>query len=68
MSKRRVSIFGNVGRWLTGEVFLLCTALLLMSVFAFTSFSNAYVVALLVLAVALIALSLYRISRKKAKS
>jgi hypothetical protein len=65
MSKRRVSILGNLGRWLTGEVLLLCTALLVMSIFAFTSFSNAYVIALLVLAVVLIAFSLYRISRKK---
>ena len=65
MSKRRVSILGKIGRWLTGEVLLFCTALLLMSIFTFTSFSNAYLIALLVLAVVVMAFAVYRRSRKK---
>ena len=67
LGKQRVSILGSLGWWLTGEVLLLCTALLLMSIFAFTSLSNTYLYTLLVLAVVLMAFSLYRISRKKNK-
>jgi drug/metabolite transporter (DMT)-like permease len=64
MRKRR-GILGNIGWGLAGDVLLFCTTLLFMSMFAFTSLSNAYLVALLVLAVVLIACVVYRRTRKK---
>ena len=68
MSKRRGSILGKLGWGLAGDVLLFCTALLFMSIFAFTSFSNAYLIALLLLAVVLIAFVVYRRTRKKVDS
>ena len=65
MSRRSGSILGNLGRGLAGDVLLFCAALLLMSLFAFSSLSNAYLVALLILAVCLLAFFVYRRSRKK---
>ena len=68
MSKRRVSVLGNLGWGLAGDILLFCTALLIMSIFAFTSFSNAYLIALLVLVVVVIAFAVYKRSRKKVDS
>ena len=68
MSKRRVSILGKLGLGLAGEILLLATALLLMSAFALGSFSNAYLVALVVLALAVSGFLAFRRFRKNAKA
>lgn len=65
MSRKRSSIIGKLGWGLAGDMLLFCTALLFMSIFAFTSLSNAYLISLPVLAV-VIAFIVYRKSRKKA--
>ena len=64
MSRKKGSILGNLGWGLAGDVILFCTALLIMSIFAFTSLSSAYLIALLVLAVILVAFVVFRRSRK----
>jgi uncharacterized membrane protein SirB2 len=68
MSRRKGSILRNLGWGLAGDVLLFCIALLIMSIFAFTSFSNAYLIALLVLAVISIAFVVFRRSRKNVDS
>lgn len=65
MNKRWGSILRKLGWGLAGDVFLFCTALLLMSVFALSSFSGAYALALLSLAAFFIGFVFYRRSRKK---
>ena len=53
---------------LIGEILLLATALLLMSAFALGSFSNAYLLALVGLAVVLSGFLAYRRFKKNAKA
>lgn len=51
---------------MAGDILLFCAALLIMSVFAVTSFPNAYLIALLALLVIVVAVFIYRRSRAKA--
>lgn len=60
MSKRRASFIGNLGWGFLADILLFATAILLMSIFAFTSFSNAYLIALLVLSVVVLAFLVYK--------
>ena len=53
-------MFTKLGWGLLGEILLLATALLLMSAFALGSFSSAYLMALLVLAVVVLGFLAYR--------
>ena len=53
-------MFTKLGWGLLGEILLLATALLLMSAFALGSFSSAYLMALLVLAVVALGFLVYR--------
>ena len=53
-------MFTKLGWGLLGEILLLATALLLMSAFALGSFSSAYLMALLVLAVGVLGFLVYR--------
>ncbi len=68
MSKKRASILENLGWGIAADILLFTTAILLMSVFAFTSFSNAYLIALFVLGIFLIAFVLNRKAGKQADS
>jgi hypothetical protein len=69
MSRGKASILGNLGWGLAGDILILCIALLIMSIFAFTSLSSAYLIALLVLAVISVAFVVFRrISRKNVDS
>lgn len=60
MSRKRASMTGILGWGLLADILLFATALLLLSVFAFTSFSKAYLIALSLLAVIVIAFVVYR--------
>ena len=53
-------MFTKLGWGLLGEILLLATALLLMSAFALGSFSSAYLLAMLVLAVVVLGFLAYR--------
>lgn len=53
-------MFTKLGWSLIGEILLLATALLLMSAFALGSFSSAYLLAMLVLAVGVLGFLVYR--------
>lgn len=53
-------MFTKLGWGLLGEILLLATALLLMSAFALGSFSSAYLLAMLVLAVGVLGFLAYR--------
>jgi len=64
MSKKRSSMTKNLGWGFLADTLLFVTAILLMSVFAFTSFSSAYLVALSLLVVAVIAFAVYRKRRR----
>jgi hypothetical protein len=65
MSRKQGSIIGRLGWWLTAEILVFTTALLLMSYFAFSSFDNAFLSALtLVIAIAM-AVALYKTIRKR---
>ncbi|WP_237132724.1 hypothetical protein [Pseudohongiella sp. O18] len=67
MSKGGGSILGNIWKGLVGDVFIFGTALLLMSAFAFTSISNAYLIVLSVVAVIVVAFVVHRRSGNKAR-
>lgn len=64
MASKRSSFIGNLGRWLSAEILVFTTALLLMSLFAFLSFANAFLSALLLVIVVV----LYKAVRKKQTS
>jgi len=68
MSKGGGSILRNTWKGLVGDVLVFCTALLLMSVFAFTSISNAYLIVLSVVAVIVVAFVVHRRSGNNADS
>jgi uncharacterized membrane protein HdeD (DUF308 family) len=59
-------MFTKLGWGLLGEILLLATALLLMSAFALGSFSSAYLMALLVLAVGVLGFLVYRRVKRRA--
>ena len=60
MSRKRASIIGNLGWGFLADFLLFATAILLMSIFAFTSFASAYFSALFVLAAVVVAFLVYR--------
>lgn len=64
MSSKRSSVMGGIGRWLSAEILVLATALLLMSLFAFLSFENAFICALMLVIVVV----LYRAMKRKSPS
>src|SRR5690606_30173082 len=64
MSSKRSSIMGDIGRWLSAEILVFATALLLMSLFAFLSFANAFLGAIMLVIVVV----LYKTMRKKSAS
>ncbi len=68
MRKGGGSILGNIWKGLVGDVFIFGTALLLISVFAFTSISNAYLIVLSVVAVIVVAFVVLRRSGNNADS
>jgi hypothetical protein len=54
MNSKRSSIIGKLGWWLTAEILVFTTVLLLTGYFAFSSFDNAFLSALiLVIAIAM---------------
>jgi hypothetical protein len=68
MSNEGGSILANIWKGLVGDVLVFCAALLLVSVFAFTSISNAYLIVLSVVAVIVVAFVVHRRSGDNADS
>jgi hypothetical protein len=68
MNRKPSSIIGNLGWWLVAEILVFTTALLLMSYFAFSSFSNAYLSAFMLIIVVVMAFVLRKQIREKANS
>ena len=65
MSRKRASIPGKIGWGVLADILLFVTALVIMSIFAFMSFSNAYFIALFILAIVLAAFTIYRVRKRR---
>lgn len=65
MTGKRGSIVVNLGWGLVADVLLLVTALLIMSIFAFSSFSSAYLIGLLILVMVAVSYLFYSRTRKR---
>jgi hypothetical protein len=65
MNRKRSSIIGNLGWWLAAEILVFVTALLLMGYFAFSSFDNAFLTALMLAIAIAMTVALYKTIRKR---
>lgn len=64
MGKKRGSLLGNLGWGIGGDILLFATVILLMSLFAITSISKAYIIIFTLLVVAISSFAI----RKKIKN
>lgn len=68
MKNKRGSLLGNIGQGLAGDVLLFAVVILVMSLFAISSISSAYLMVFALLIVAIVSFALYKRATSKADS